>query len=116
MVIKSLSDIPSALFYRLKTWAEYSNANWNLLLGIGMLLLIFGIALVYVYTKKIGKEDEHSQKIYYISVNAILLTIVFLDILFPKDYMWNQFFLYKYALAFIVSGLSLVYQYRKQFL
>ena len=28
MVIKSLSDIPSALFYRLKTWAEYSNANW----------------------------------------------------------------------------------------
>jgi len=102
MVIKSLSDIPSALFY--------------LLLGIGMLLLIFGIALVYVYTKKIGKEDEHSQKIYYISVNAMLLTIVFLDILFPKDYMWNQFFLYKYALAFIVSGLSLVYQYRKQFL
>ena len=96
MVIKSLSDIPSALFYRLKTWAEYSNANWNLLLGIGMLLLIFGI--------------------YYISVNAMLLTIVFLDILFPKDYMWNQFFLYKYALAFIVSGLSLVYQYRKQFL
>lgn len=116
MTIKSISDIPNALFFNLKNWAESSSSNWNLLIGIGMIIMLLGIILVYTYTKKIGKEDEHSQRIYYISAIAMLITIVFCDIIFPKDYMWNQFFLYKYGLAFVVSGLSLAYQYRKQFL
>ncbi|EAR63134.1 hypothetical protein B14911_05446, partial [Bacillus sp. NRRL B-14911] len=40
MEIKSISDIPNALFYPLKTWAEQSSGNWNILVGIGFLLLI----------------------------------------------------------------------------
>ena len=65
MKIKAISDIPNAAFYSLKTWAESSSMNLNMLVGIGFILIIIGAILVYFYTKKIGKEDEYSRKIYY---------------------------------------------------
>lgn len=115
MKIKSISDTPNAAFYSLKTWAESSSSNWNILIGLGSILLLTGVITIYFYTKKIGKEDEYSQKIYYKASLAMLLTIVICDILFPKTYMWNQFFMFKYALAFIVAGISMAIQYRKDF-
>ncbi|MDT2388976.1 hypothetical protein ABQD95_14355, partial [Enterococcus avium] len=106
MKIKAISDIPNAAFYSLKTWAESSSTNLNMLVGIGFILIIIGAILVYFYTKKIGKEDEYSRKIYYKSTVAMLWTIVICDIIFPKTYMWNQFFMFKYALALIIAGLK----------
>lgn len=35
MQIKSLSDIPDALFWPLKQWAEQSNLDFNILVGTG---------------------------------------------------------------------------------
>ena len=115
MKIKAISDIPNAAFYSLKTWAESSSTNLNMLVGIGFILIIIGAILVYFYTKKIGKEDEYSRKIYYKSTVAMLWTIVICDIIFPKTYMWNQFFMFKYALALIIAGISMSLQYRKEF-
>lgn len=45
----------------------------------------------------------------------MLFAIVICDILFPKTYMWNQFFMFKYAIAFIVAGISMAIHYRKDF-
>ena len=100
MKIKAISDIPNAAFYSLKTWAESSSTNLNMLVGIGFILIIIGAILVYFYTK---------------STVAMLWTIVICDIIFPKTYMWNQFFMFKYALALIIAGISMSLQYRKDF-
>ncbi|MER2172556.1 MAG: DUF2178 domain-containing protein, partial [Psychrobacillus psychrodurans] len=35
----NFSDISNAIFYPLKSWAEQSTGNWNLLIGFGFLLL-----------------------------------------------------------------------------
>ncbi len=112
---KTSTNISNSIFYPLKTWVENSNGNWNTLLGVGFIFLLIGIVLVYTFTKKIGREDERTNPIYLKSAYVMLLVIVLLDLLFPKEYMWQIFFLFKYSLAFIVSGIYLAIQYKKDF-
>lgn len=112
---KTSTDISNSIFYSLKTWMEKSNGNWNIILGLGFILLLTGIVLVYTFTKKIGRDDERTNLIYLKSAYAMLLVIVVLDLVFPKEYMWQIFFLFKYSLAFIVSGMYLAIQYKKDF-
>lgn len=115
MKIRSISDISDSMFYSLKVWAEKSNGNWNILIGTGFLLILLGMFLMLFYTKKFGKEDEYSKGVYYKATSVMLLTIVFCDIVFPKTYMWNQFFMFKYGLAILFYGITLMYQYKKDF-
>jgi hypothetical protein len=116
MEIKSISDIPGAAFYPLKSWAEQSTDNWNILLGIGFLLLMASIVLAYVFYKKMGNEDERTINIHLKSSYFMLLTIILCDIVFPTEYMANIFFLYKYALAILAGGVYLAVQYKRDFL
>ena len=113
MQIKSISDIPNAIFYPLKSWAEQSTGNWNILVGVGGLLLIGSGILAYVFYKKIGQEDERTNKIYLKSSYYMLWAIILCDIIFPKDYMWNIFFMFKYMLAFLAAGIYLAVRYKK---
>lgn len=115
MEIKSISDIPNAIFYPLKSWAEQSSGNWNVLVGVGFLLLVGSVILGYVFYKKIGKDDERTNKIFLKSSYFMLLVIILCDIIFPKDYMWNIFFSFKYALAILAGGIYLAIQYKKDF-
>ncbi|WP_433747813.1 DUF2178 domain-containing protein [Falsibacillus pallidus] len=115
MKIKSISDIPNAMFYPLKSWAEQSSTNWNVLIGVGGLLLIASAIFCYIFYKKIGQDDERTHKIFLKSSYYMLLAIILCDVLFPKDYMWNMFFLFKYTLAFIAGGIYLAVQYKRDF-
>ncbi|MGY3777960.1 DUF2178 domain-containing protein [Isobaculum melis] len=115
MKIKSLSDLPGALFYPLKEWTEQSIGNFNLFIGLGFLFIMASAALVLFYTVKIGKSDERTTKINLTSCYCMLMSIVICDIIFPKDYLINQFFMLKYGIAFFVSGIYLLIQYRKDF-
>jgi ABC-type multidrug transport system permease subunit len=115
MEIKSISDIPNAIFYPLKSWAEQSSGNWNILIGVGFLLLIGSAILAYVFYKKIGQDDERTNKIFLKSCFYMLSTIILCDIIFPKEYMWNIFFLYKYTLALLACGIYLTVQYKRDF-
>ena len=115
MKIKSLSDIPEALFYPLKEWSEQSIGNFNLLVGIGFLFVMFSTIFVVTYSIKIGKADERTTLIILKGAQIMLFAIIACDILFPKDYLVNQFFMFKYGNAFFVSGLYLFIQYRKDF-
>lgn len=110
-----LSEIPDAIFSPLKTWAEQSTGNWNILIGLGFLLLIGSMITAYVFYKKFGKADERTSKIFLKSSYCVLWAIVICDMLFPKEYMWNIFFLFKYAIAFWAGGLYLAIRYRKDF-
>ncbi|MCI3918845.1 DUF2178 domain-containing protein [Paenibacillus sp. TRM 82003] len=115
MESKSISDIPSAIFYPLKSWAEQSAGNWNILVGVGFLLLMGSVIFAYVFYKKIGQDDERTNPIFLKSSYCILLAIILCDMIFPKDYMWTIFFLFKYSLAFLAGGVYLVVQYKKDF-
>lgn len=107
--------LSNMLFNPIRNWVEVSNGNWNKLIGGGFLLLLVGIFLLYIFTKRMGRDDEKTELINLKSAYIMLLVIVLLDLLFPKDYMWQIFFLFKYSLAFITSGIYLAIQYKKDF-
>ncbi|SFM38626.1 hypothetical protein SAMN04487943_11630 [Gracilibacillus orientalis] len=108
-------EISHTIFYPLKTWAEASPGNWNMLLGSGFVLLLVGLILIYAYSQKIGKPDERTNQIHLRSAYILLWVVILSDIIFPKDYMWQIFFLFKYSLAFIASGIYLAVRYKKDF-
>ncbi|MED4287446.1 DUF2178 domain-containing protein [Priestia megaterium] len=110
--------IENVIFYPLKAWTEQSNSNWNMLIGIGLLSLIIAIILVYVFHKKLGMSvsDERTNQINLKSALIMLCGIILCDLIFPKEYMWQIFFLFKYSLAFIASGIYLAVRYKKDFL
>ncbi|MEK4002875.1 DUF2178 domain-containing protein [Bacillus sp. FSL K6-2822] len=115
MKIESSSEISNSIFYPLKIWAEKSNGNWNMLIGSGLLLILVGVILVFVCLKKIGKGDERTNQIYLQSTLIMLGGVILCDLVFPKEYMWQVFFLFKYSLAFLASGIYLAVRYKRDF-
>lgn len=87
-----------------------------MLIGIGIVLLIVGVILLFVFYRKIGKADERTNQIHLRSTFIMLSVVILCDVIFPKEYMWQIFFLFKYSLAFIASGIFLAIQYKKDFL
>ncbi|CDQ39963.1 MULTISPECIES: hypothetical protein [Virgibacillus] len=105
-----------SVFNPLKTWVEESTANWNMLIGIGFVMLLIGLALTFVFLLKMGKADERTIQIQLKSTLIMLFGVILCDIIFPKEYMWQIFFLFKYSFAFIASGIYLAFRYKKDFL
>lgn len=115
MVI-DFSDISNAIFNPLKSWAEQSQGNWNILIVIGFLLVFVGGILTYVLQKKMGEADERTDQIKLKSAFIVLSGVVLCDVIFPKEYMWQIFFLFKYSLAFLASAVYLAIRYKKDFI
>lgn len=100
-------------FNALNEWSEKSTGNYNLLIGVGFLLvMISAITLVYCLLK-LGERDERTTKIHLNICSSMLVTIVLCDLFFPKDYLQNILFLFKYALAFSVSLIYLLKKYKQ---
>lgn len=115
MITKFFSDIHNAMFSPLKSWAEQSTGNWNMLIGIGFVLIMASAIFAYVFYKKMGQDDERTHKIFLKSGSFMLLSIILCDMIFPKDDMWTIFFLFKYTLAFLAGGIYLAVRYKKDF-
>ncbi|WP_078395339.1 DUF2178 domain-containing protein [Shouchella patagoniensis] len=115
MKIKISSEISNAVFDPLRTWAEKSTGNWNMLVGSGFVLVLVGVILLFVYLKKMGKADERTNQIHLKSALIMLFGVILCDIIFPKEYMWQIFFLFKYSIAFFASGIYLAFRYNKDF-
>ncbi|MDN7242537.1 DUF2178 domain-containing protein [Planococcus sp. N028] len=111
---KSSTEISNSIFYPLKNWAEETSGNWNMLVGSGFVLVLLGVLLLYVYIKRIGKADERTNQIYLNSASIMLCGVVLFDLIFPKEYMWQIFFLFKYAFVFIAAGIYLAVRYKKE--
>ena len=84
MKIKSLSDIPEALFYPLKEWSEQSIGNFNLLGRIGFIFVMFSAIFVVTYSIKMGKSDERTMLISLKSAYVMLVAIIACDMFFSK--------------------------------
>ncbi|MDR0139493.1 DUF2178 domain-containing protein [Metabacillus idriensis] len=115
MKINFISDIHDSIFHSLRSWAEHSPGNWNILIGSGFVLLLVGGILIYVFQKKMGEADERTMQIYLKSALIMLWVVILCDIIFPKEYMWQIFILFKYSLAFFASGIYLAVRYKKDF-
>nr|WP_212957943.1 DUF2178 domain-containing protein [Paenibacillus albilobatus] len=115
MIVVNFSDISNAIFNPLKSWAEQSQGNWNLLIVSGFLLVFVGAILTYVLHKKIGKADERTKQISLNSALIVLCVVILCDVIFPKEYMWQIFFLFKYSFAFLTSAIYLAVRYKKDF-
>ena len=109
------ANIHHAIFDPFRAWAEQSTGNWNILIGIGFLLLMGSLILLYVSYKKMGESDERTNQLSLKSCYWMLLAIILCDIIFPKEYMWTIFFLFKYSLAFLAGGIYLAVQYKRDF-
>lgn len=115
MEINIISEIHDAIFHSLRSWAEQSPGNWNILIGSGFLLLVVGTIMTYVFHRKMGKADERTRQISLKSALITLWVIVLCDMIFPKEYMWQIFILFKYSLAFLASGIYITVRYAKDF-
>ncbi|WP_036836376.1 hypothetical protein [Pontibacillus litoralis] len=104
-----------ATFSPLKNWVEQSNSNWNVLIVGGVVLIFIALSIVLTFRFKIGKVDERTNEIYLKSSYLLLCVVVLCDLIFPKEYMWQIFFLFKYSLAILVSGIYLAIRYMKDF-
>lgn len=113
--MKSISSVSETMFHPVKSFAEESSSNWNMLLCLGLVLLLLGVILTYVFQRKLGKPDERTKQVSLKSGFIILFGIILCDVIFPKTYMWEIFFIYKYAMAFIASGIYLAIRYKKDF-
>lgn len=109
-------EITEKIFHPFKIWVEKSNDNWNLMIGGGFVLMIIGLLLLVVYKSKIGKPDERTSSIYLKCSYTMFFIVIILDMIFPKEYMWQIFFLFKYSLAFISGGIYLAVRYKQDFL
>ncbi|WP_077619572.1 DUF2178 domain-containing protein [Bacillus sinesaloumensis] len=112
---KFFSDIHNAIFSPVRTWAEQSPGNWNILIVSGLVLVLVGGILTYVFHKKMGEADERTTQISLKSALIALWVVILCDIIFPKEHMWQIFFLFKYSLAFLASGIYLAVRYKKDF-
>src|SRR5690242_1076995 len=113
-VTEMITDkIENAIFTPLKTWTEQSNSNWNMLIGIGLLSLIIAMILIYLLQKKMGMNvsDERTSQINLKSALVMLYGVILFDLIFPKEYMWQIFFLFKYSLALFATSIYLVIRY-----
>lgn len=113
MISKFFSDIHNAMFTPLKTWAEQSTGNWNLLIVVGLLLVMSSAIFALVFHMKMGPNDERTNNISLKNAYCVLCVIILCDLIFPKEYMWNIFFMFKYGLAFLAGGIFLAIQYKK---
>ncbi|HAT55716.1 MAG TPA: DUF2178 domain-containing protein [Lactobacillus sp.] len=115
MQVKSLSDIPDFIFWPLKKWTGQSNLNFNILVGICTLLTIFLLVAGYFMMRKIGKiEDERTATIYLAAASIMLSTSFICDIIFPSDYLIEQFRMIKYIVMMLAGLIYLVATYRKE--
>lgn len=108
--------ITEKIFHPFKIWVEESTDHWNMMIVGGLGLIIIGVILLFVYRSKIGKTDERTSPIYLKCTYIMFAVVTLLDCIFPKEYMWQLFFLFKYSLAFIAGGIYLAIRYKKDFL
>ncbi|WP_207302303.1 DUF2178 domain-containing protein [Gracilibacillus phocaeensis] len=113
--MNTTDEITDTIFKPLNDWAQAAPGNWNTLLGSGFVVLLAGLILLFGLLRKIGKPDERTNQIHLKSAYIVLLGVVVCDIIFPKEYMWEIFFLFKYGLAFVAAGIYLAVRYKKDF-
>ncbi|PRS28115.1 DUF2178 domain-containing protein [Bacillus sp. FSL K6-4563] len=113
--MENKASLTNTIFYPLKTWVETSTGNWNMLLGIGFAMLSVGLILTFIFLKRIGKSDERTNQITLKCCLYMLFGVILCDVIFPKEYMWQIFFLFKYSIVVLASGVYLAVRYKKDF-
>ncbi|KGR76304.1 hypothetical protein [Ureibacillus sinduriensis] len=104
----------------LNSWMLESSGNFNMIVGLTMVLWVGSLVVQFFFSNKIGKPDERTNAIYLkiiscmfttqLIMNAIFITFVDRDI----EY-FRQFFLLFQGVVFLVGAIYTIRLYRKDF-
>ncbi|MDR9868643.1 DUF2178 domain-containing protein [Lactococcus cremoris] len=110
---ENINTFSESLFYSLKEWAEGSANNYNILLGLSFIFVMSSVVFFVTISTKIGKKDERTTKISLYSAYCVLITLIICDIIFPKGYLIQPFFMLKYGFSCLVGGIYCLLKYIK---
>lgn len=104
----------------LNNWMLESSDNFNVIVGLTMVLYVGSLLMLFYVGKKFGKPDERTNAIYLkiisymfttqIIMNAIFITLVNRDI----EYFRQVFILFQ-GIVFLVGAIYAFRLYRKDF-
>lgn len=103
MKIHSFSDIPEKLFWPLKQWLDADINHFNMMIGVGLLLILIAFVWLFVLTRLLGRTDERSRLIYLKAVAYGLIAYAICKIIFPDEYLNQQFDVYAVIIGLLIG-------------
>lgn len=104
---------------QLDTWLD-KGSNFNLFIGIVILIGAVSLVIYTYFLNKIGKKDEYSLQIRLNVTNKMFITLIILFIAFifvvPKDIVYYKQLIYLcFSITALVGAISAAYYYIRDF-
>ncbi|QDP40266.1 6-aminohexanoate hydrolase [Radiobacillus deserti] len=104
----------------LNNWMLESSQNFNMIVGLTMVMYVGSIAVLIFIGKKFGRPDERTNTIYFKITSCMFMTQLIMNSIFISlvdrdiDY-FRQFFLLFQGIVFVVGAIYSYSLYKKDF-
>lgn len=92
----------------LKFWINQSNANYNFVIGIGMLLILIASVIQIALIRHYKNDFKNHISIETGLLGSMLISSLVWDMYLTSLFSWQMNFLLKYSLVLLVGSLFLV--------
>lgn len=104
----------------LNNWMLESTNNFNIIVGLTMVLYVGSLIAQFYFSNKIGKPDERTNAIYLKTISCMFTTQLILNGIFitfvDRDIEYfRQFFILFQGIVFLVGAIYMIRLYRKDF-
>jgi len=104
----------------LNNWMLESSNNFNIIVGITMILYLGSLIVLFIIAAKFGKPDERTNGLYLKITSCMFLTQLIMNSLFISlvdrniEY-FRQFFLLFQGFVFLIGAVYALRLFRKEF-
>ncbi|WP_057915596.1 hypothetical protein [Peribacillus muralis] len=104
----------------LNNWMLESSQNFNVIVGLTMVLYAGSLVVLWYIGKKFGKPDERTNAIYLKIISCmfttqIIMNAIFISLVDRNIEYFRQFFILFQGLVFLVGAIYAFRLYRKEF-
>ncbi|MEK0224696.1 6-aminohexanoate hydrolase [Bacillus proteolyticus] len=104
----------------LNKWMLESTGNFNIVVGLTVLLFLGSVIALIIIYKKIGKPDERTNPIYFKIISCmfttqILMNCIFISLVGKDIENFRQIFILFEAFVFFVGAIYSFKLYRREF-
>ncbi|MEQ2527269.1 6-aminohexanoate hydrolase [Robertmurraya yapensis] len=104
----------------LNNWMLESSQNFNIVVGLTMVLYVGSLLVLFYIGKKFGKPDERTNGIYLkisscMFTTQLIVSAIFISLVDRNIEYFRQFFILFQAIVFIVGAIYAFRLYRKDF-
>lgn len=104
----------------LNNWMLESSQNFNIVVGLTMVLNVGSLLVLFYIGKKFGKPDERTNGIYLkisscMFTTQLIVSAIFISLVDRNIEYFRQFFILFQAIVFIVGAIYAFRLYRKDF-